>query len=202
MQKYMKKIYSLFLISLMSLGSAFSTVHVFTVNASDFSPYSLGSTIGDTIRWVWTGGTHNTVSGSIPYGATAWSSPISAAVPQFDYVVMVEGVYLFACTIHSFYGQFGVAAGTGINTPIPQINFLVSSNDNSNYTFSYNLSGNTTMELSLTDIAGKVVRVLYSGEKPGGEYIENYYLEELGSGIYFVQLHCQNQRLTRRIFIE
>lgn len=198
----MKKIYSLLLISLLTWGSAFSTVHIFDVNSSDFSPFSLGSTVGDTIRWVWTGGTHNTVSGSIPSGATPWNSSISAAVPQFDYVVMVEGVYLFACTIHNFYGQFSVAAANGINTPIPQINFLVSSKDNSNYTFSYNLLRNAKVELSLADMTGKVVRVLFSGEKPGGEYVENYYLEELRTGIYVLQLYCENQRLTRRIFIQ
>jgi plastocyanin len=198
----MKKIYSLLFISLLTGSSAFSTIHIFDVNASDFSPFSLGSTVGDTIRWVWTGGTHNTVSGSIPSGAVAWSSPISTAVPQFDYVVSVEGVYLFACTIHNFYGQFSVAAPNGINTPIPQINFLVSSKDNSNYTFSYNLLGNAKVELLLADMTGKVVRVLFTGEKPGGEYVENYYLEELRTGIYILQMYCDNQRLTRRILIK
>lgn len=198
----MKKIYSLLLISMLTWSSAFSTIHVFDVNASDFSPFSLGSTVGDTIRWVWTGGTHNTVSGSIPSGAASWSSPISSAVTQFDYVVSVDGVYLFACTIHGFNGQFSVAPASGISTPIPQINFLVSSKDNSNYTLSYNLLGNTKVELSLTDITGKVAKVLFSGEKQGGEYVENYYLEELRSGVYFLQLICENQRLTRRIFID
>ena len=187
---------------MLTWSSAFSTVHIFNVNSSDFSPFSLSSTVGDTIRWVWTGGTHNTVSGSIPSGATSWNSPISSAVTQFDYVVSVDGVYLFACTIHSFYGQFSVAAANGINSPIPQINFLISSKNNSNYTFSYNLIRNSKVELSLTDITGKVVRVLFSGEKQGGEYVENYFLEELRTGLYFLQMTCDNQRLTRRIFIE
>lgn len=198
----MKKIYSLLLISLLTWNSAFSTIHTIDVNASDFSPFSLSSIVGDTIRWVWTGGTHNTVSGSIPNGAASWSSPISSAVPYYDYVVVVEGVYLFACTIHSFYGQFSVAAANGINTPIPQINFLVSSKDNSNYTFSYNLLGNAKVDLTLTDMSGKLVQVLYAGEKPGGEYVENYNLEGLMTGIYVVQMYFENQRISRRIFIE
>ena len=172
----MKKIYSLLLISLLTWSNSFSTVHIFDVNASDFSPFSLAATVGDTIRWVWTGGTHNTTSGSIPSGAASWSSPISSAVTHFDYIPTVDGVYLFACTIHSFYGQFSVAPANGISTPIPQINFLVSSKDNSNFTLSYYLLGNSKVELSLTDITGKVTKVLFSGEKQGGEYVENYYL--------------------------
>jgi plastocyanin len=198
----MKKIYSLILISLLTLNSAQSTIHTFDVNSSDFSPFSLASTVGDTIRWVWTGGTHSTVNGSIPSGAASWNSPISSAVPYFDYVVSVEGIYLFACTVHSFYGQFSVVAPNGINSPVPQINFLVSSKGNSTYTFSYNLSSKAKVELSLTDITGKLVRVLYSGEKSGGEYIENYYLENITTGIYLVQLYCENRRFTRRILVE
>lgn len=197
----MKKIYSLILISLLKVGSAFSTIHTFDVNSSDFSPSSQGSEIGDTIRWVWTGGTHNTTSGSIPSGAVAWSSPISSSVPYFDYVVSVEGVYLFACTIHNFYGQFSVSAPNAIRTPASQINFLVSSKDNSNFTLSYNITGNSNVELSVTDITGKVVRVLFSGEKQGGEYVENYYLEDIRTGIYILQMNCNNQRLSRRILI-
>ncbi len=198
----MKKIYTILLFAVLSCTNAFSTVHIFMVNASDFSPFSLGSTVGDTIRWVWTGGTHNTVNGSIPSGAAPWNSPISASVPQFDYVVSVEGVYLFACTIHNFYGQFSVSAANGISTPVPQINFLVSSKDFSNYTVSYKLLGNANLSLSLTDLTGKIVRVLFSGEKSGGEYVENYYLEDLRSGIYILQLYCENEKLTRRILIE
>lgn len=198
----MKKIYSLLLFTLLTFSSAFSTIHIFTVNASDFSPFSLSTTVGDTVRWVWTGGTHNTVNGSIPSGAAPWNSPITAAVPQFDYVVSEPGVYLFACTIHSFYGQFSVDPATSIDTPTPQINFLISSKENSTYTFSYNLSGNSKVELSLTDITGKVVRVLFSGEKSGGEYVENYYFEELRAGIYVVKMYCDNQLISRRIFID
>ncbi len=198
----MKKLYTLLLFSLLTFNSAFSTIHIFAVNASDFAPFSLATTVGDTVRWVWTGGTHNTVSGSIPMGAASWNSPISSAVQQFDYVVSVEGIYLFACTIHSFYGQFSVDAPTGIKNVVPQINFLVSSKGNSNYTFSYNLLRNSNVNLSLTDMTGKVVKVLYTGEKAGGEYVENYYFDELRAGIYIVKMYCDNQLLSRRIFID
>lgn len=197
----MKKIYSLLLITLLSLSNSFATVHVFTVNSSSFDPFSLSATLGDTIRWVWTTGTHNTVSGSIPSGAASWNSPISSAVPQFDYVPTVDGVYLFACTIHSFYGQFSVTA-VGINNPVPHINFLVSSKGNSTYSVTYKLLKNANVNLSVTDITGKLVQVLFSGEKQGGEYIENYYLEELKTGIYIMQLYCENERITRRIVVE
>jgi plastocyanin len=198
----MKKIYSLLLITLLTCNSAFSTVHVFDVNSSDFSPFSLAATIGDTIRWVWTGGTHNTVSGSIPSGAAAWNSPISSSVTQYDYVPTVDGIYLFACTIHSFYGQFSVALPNAINSPIPSINFLVSAKENSNYTLTYRVLVNSKVDLSLTDMTGKVVRILFSGEKQGGEYVENYFLEDLKADIYFLQMSCDNRQITRRIFVE
>jgi len=79
-----------------------SKATIFTVDVASFSftPSNMNVLVGDTVRWIWVSGFHNTTSGAIPAGASPWSSPITNRSTSFDYVVNVAGTYNYTCTFH------------------------------------------------------------------------------------------------------
>ncbi len=82
--------------------------HIITQTNFSFSPSNLtGVHVGDTITWVWTGGSHTTTSSVIPAGAATWDSPLSSGNPTFTYIPQVEGEYEYVCTPHESMGMVG-----------------------------------------------------------------------------------------------
>jgi hypothetical protein len=72
--------------------------YTLTINVSDFDgPVSATIELGDTVKWIWTGGIHNTVSNSGPSGYIPWSVALDSAHPSFTYVPTVVGTYIFGC---------------------------------------------------------------------------------------------------------
>jgi plastocyanin len=87
-----------------------ATKWVVNVQSFSFTPSSLPAVnLGDTIRWVWINGSHTTTStvATIPPGAAAWNSPITSAVPSFEYVPAVTGTYNYWCIPHQAMGMTG-----------------------------------------------------------------------------------------------
>ena len=86
------------------------------VNVANFSftPSSFSMNLGDTVKFVWVGGSHTTSSTSVPVGATTWDHPINSTVgnTSFIYVPAVTGTYNYRCNIHptSMIGSFTVSA--------------------------------------------------------------------------------------------
>jgi len=82
---------------------AYATKHIVTVANFSFTPSSLNVTVGDTVRWVWSSGSHTTTSnpGEIPTGAAAWDHPITSSNQTFEYKVTVAGSYNYVCTPHA-----------------------------------------------------------------------------------------------------
>lgn len=91
----------------------FAVKHIIHVGNFYFTPSSLSSNVGDTIRWVWDGGSHTTTSSTIPSGAQGWDSPISSAIPSFEYKISVAGTYNYLCTPHASMGQVGSFTAAG-----------------------------------------------------------------------------------------
>jgi plastocyanin len=201
----MKKIYKnlVLVFLLLTCFGAKATIWSVTVGPSTFNPNALPNVIvGDTIRWMHIGGSHTTTSTSVPLGAASWDSPISSGTTSFDYVVSVSGTYSYKCTPHGFTGSFIASGSSGIGSTPVQVNFSISVLENAQYTFTYSLSKSATVNLSLCDLTGKMVRKFQSNMKGGGEYSETYSLSDLSSGIYIVQFGVDNQRITRRIIVE
>lgn len=83
-----------------------ATKWIVNVQNFSFSPSSLPLVIlGDTIRWVWISGSHTTTSTTIPPGAAIWNSPITSAVPSFEYIPTVAGTHNYKCTPHAAGGM-------------------------------------------------------------------------------------------------
>lgn len=105
----MKKIYAAFILSLVTFGANATIIVVSATGSSTFSPNSITDVVvGDTVRFVQTGGSHNTVSVSVPVGAATWNHNFSAG--SFDYKVTVAGNYAYQCTFHGgMVGAFSAA---------------------------------------------------------------------------------------------
>ncbi len=90
-----------FIACLLTAHQLFATNHEVQVSNYQFTPSTVNALIGDTVTWVWKHGVHTTTSISIPVGAATWDSQIRSSDPSFYYVVTIEGIYNYDCTIHA-----------------------------------------------------------------------------------------------------
>ena len=134
--------------------NANATMHVVHVQNYLFDPQSMTFPLGDSVRWVWVSGTHNTTSTSVPAGAASWASNISPNVTTFTYVPTVVGTYQYHCTLHSTMVAYFVVT---CPTPTPNISsgnggtslpcfgstvVLSVTNAQPNWTYQWKLNGN------------------------------------------------------------
>jgi len=84
-----------------------SGTHIVNAGGTSFSPNSVSAKVGDTIKFVWSSGTHTTTSTSVPTGAATWDSPLTSSNTSFIYIITVAGTYNFKCTIHASMGMTG-----------------------------------------------------------------------------------------------
>ena len=95
--------------------NTYATKHIVQVSNFVFTPASIPDVaVGDTIRWVWISGSHNTTSTTIPTGANGWANPITSSEPTFDYKVLLAGNYDYVCTPHASMGMVGSFTATGV----------------------------------------------------------------------------------------
>jgi len=80
-----------------------------TTSGLTFSPSSLNANIGDTIHFVYGGGSvpHTTTSTSVPAGAATWNAPLDATHTSFNYVIKIGGDYAYQCNFHVLMGMVG-----------------------------------------------------------------------------------------------
>lgn len=81
--------------------------HVVSVSDNVFSPNSFNAKVGDTVKFVWSSGTHTTTSTLIPSGAATWDSPMTSTNTTFLYIIRFAGTYNYVCTIHAAMGMTG-----------------------------------------------------------------------------------------------
>jgi plastocyanin len=81
--------------------------HTFSAGGTTFSPNLDSASVGDTIKFVWSNGSHTTTSVSVPTGAAPWNAPLTSANPSFNYIITVAGIYNFHCNIHYTMGMTG-----------------------------------------------------------------------------------------------
>lgn len=98
------------------------TVIVGPSNTLTFSPSHFTINLGDTVKWTWATGNHNTVSTTIPSGAASWNSGLHVSPFTYIYVPTVLGTYYSVCTPHAAAGMkdtFTVVCGA--SAPIPPL---------------------------------------------------------------------------------
>jgi len=89
----------LFVFSFIRMTSAV-TINVDVADFA-FTPSSFDAVVGDTIIWTLSSGTHTTTSSSVPTGALTWDHQFTGIGDSFTYIVTVEGIYEYHCSIHT-----------------------------------------------------------------------------------------------------
>jgi len=103
----MKSLYLFLTIIFLLLIASNAQIHTVTQTGNTFSPQALQVHVGDTVRWIWTGGSHTTTSINTPLGASTWDSPLNSTVTSYDYVVEFAGMYNYVCLPHQSMGMTG-----------------------------------------------------------------------------------------------
>ncbi|PLX09528.1 MAG: hypothetical protein C0596_03070 [Marinilabiliales bacterium] len=102
-----KHIYTIVLLFTFPIFIIAQETHVITQSGMAFDPPSITVNVGDTIKWVWTGGTHTTTSTTVPNGASEWNNPLTSTDMEFKYKVLVAGTYDYHCIPHQSMGMTG-----------------------------------------------------------------------------------------------
>lgn len=114
-----------------------------------FSPAYFSINPGDTVKWIWISGHHNTSSTYIPTGAATWYGNLMTTTDTVTYSPTVSGLYNYTCTHHSgMDGQFFV---TGCSFPAKP---LITGNNNACKGDTVLLSTNTQAGVSYTWLLG------------------------------------------------
>lgn len=93
-----------------SAFSALATVHNVTVSSNQFAPSSLSITVGDTVLWTNTGGTHNVNGTTATFAGNPASFGNGSAAPApwtYQYQFTVPGTYDYQCDPHAAGGMTG-----------------------------------------------------------------------------------------------
>ncbi len=159
--------------------------------------------VGDTVRWVWEGGSHTTTSTTIPIGAVAWDHPIDASNASYDYIPMVAGVYNYKCTPHAsmgMVGSFTVLSPTGIGDHAGISSLTVFPNPFvDRVSLRFEATGSFELRLSVMDITGKKILESTVQVEPGIVQ-KDIDLKNIGPGIFFIEVTSPSgESITRRI---
>lgn len=179
---------------------SFATVHVIAVGNYTFSPTSVTAVLGDTIKWVWSNGSHNTTNTSvIPVGAATWASPLNSSVTSFIYVPAVTGTYNYECTFHVSMGMTGSfmvgASGVG-NVSKTDIIKVYPNPASETLHIQFNASS-APVSLTLTDMNGvQVIKKKYRVFKN-----DDLDLQDVPNGTYILHAVQGNDAYDQQILI-
>lgn len=204
----MKTITTFFILlaSLMFISSANATIRNVSVGVggNNFSPANIAANVGDTIRWTWTGSTHDVTSNSVPVGAASFGSPIQSS-GTFNYRVTMVGNYSYECTLH-----FGMNGTISVTTGVEQISsiadvFKLKQNFpnpfNPTTKISFSIPARQFVTLAVYDLVGNEVESIVSQELNAGQYEYNFEGKNLTSGVYFYTLRAGNLKDTKRMLL-
>ena len=178
-----------------------ATIITVTVANFSFSPSSFSATVGDTVMWMWTAGSHTTTSLTVPAGAASWNNPMNSSNTMFNYVITQPGNYTYWCAIHttSMEGSFTAKAALGVPVVSNSVKDFVT-------VFPNPVSGMLNMhlnvsidneELIISDISGKEML----RQNPAS--IDNAInVSTWQKGVYFYSLRRKEQTLNGKFEVQ
>ena len=202
----MKKILLSFFICTLALTMQMSaTIHIVNQQGLTFSPADFTVTVGDTVRFQWNNGSHNTVSIDIPTGAALWNSPLNSGNQTYDYEVTVAGSYFYLCTFHA--GQEGVftaeAAPNSVqNVQRAAIEMNVRTTANGNLTVHVMNASGDKATVTMLDITGREVATLHQGVIASDDFVIRQDVSSFQRGIYFVRFQEGARVSTRKVLVQ
>ena len=187
----------------------FTSANIVTIQVGGFSftPQTADVTVGDTISWTWTSGTHTTTSVTIPAGAAAWNVSMDNLHPTFIYVVTIPGTYNYQCNIHVAMGMTGVITVNPIGIKPISSNVPEKFTLFQNYPNPFNPSTNIRFDLPVRadvhlriyDITGKNVATLVNEKLQAGMYSVDWNASNYASGVYFYQIETPEFNVTKKL---
>jgi len=202
----MKKIVLAFIVLAVTFSSQLSaTVHIVNQQGTAFSPADFTVIVGDTVRFQWNNGSHNTVSTDVPAGAELWNSPLNSGNQSFEYEVTVAGSYAYVCTFHT--GQDGVftaeAAPNSVqNVQRAAIEMNVRTSANGNLTVHVMNASGDQATVTMLDITGREVATLHQGVIASDDFVIRQDVSSFQRGIYFVRFQEGARVSTRKVLIQ
>ena len=202
----MKKIVLAFIVLAVTFSSQLSaTVHIVNQQGTTFSPADFTVIVGDTVRFQWNNGSHNTVSTDVPAGAAIWNSPLNSGNQSFEYEVTVAGSYAFVCTFHT--GQDGVftaeAAPNSVhNVQRAAIEMNVRTSANGNLTVHVMNASGDQATVTMLDITGREVATLHQGVISNDDFVIRQDISSFQRGIYFVRFQEGARVSTRKVLVQ
>ena len=206
----MKKNYLLALVLiaavLVTKTAAATKISIIVANFS-FTPSVVNATVGDTIEWTRSSGTHTTTCNgsnftSLPAGAATWNSPLNSQVTVFQYLVTVAGTYNYVCTPHApgMSGVLNVSAASGINTLVAKANFLEINPPafKDDAVIKFSLTASAAVQLSIYDFAGRKIETLINSQLATGEHMATWDAASMPQGTYFCRLESADFVLTKK----
>ena len=206
--KLLKYILALSIIVL-SYSNSYSTTWTITASGVVFSPSSLNVTVGDTIKWQWIDGMHNTTSTSVPTGAAAWGAPLDVNDTIFKYKITVAGMYNYECTFHVAFNMFGSFTANPIGIKPLGNSVPAKYNLSQNYPNPFNPSTNikfdvprdVNVKLVIYDIVGNEQATLIDKEIRAGSYSVDWDASSYPSGVYFYKLTAPGFTATKKMIL-
>ena len=201
----MKKIYILLFTIISTMISSHAATQMVTVSNNVFTPSNFTITVGDTVIWMWSEGTHSTTSTNVPNGASSWDQLIDQNNQSFTYIVTTAGTYNYLCTFHyqmGMVGQFTAELSSGISDNIAGVSLNLFANPINSQLQVYLRSAKAgEMTIVLNDITGREIKMLASGNQSAGEHHLQYNLADLPKGMYLLKLTLGNDVLVRKIIL-
>ena len=198
------KLRILIVVILFSVLQMFSLAAIINVKVGEngtlsFNPSNFNCNVGDTVLFTWMSGFHTVTSASIPAGASAFDSPITANNQTLAYVVTVPGSYNFVCTPHASVMSGSFTANTVsvkakqnkdqeliiYPNPVKAKLHVVLNTPSASHMVIYDLLGNEIKKMTV--VASK------------SDYVFN--LENNKSGVYFIKVMDGNRTLSVKKFI-
>lgn len=89
-------------------GGGGTTTTTVTISSNQFSPATVTIKAGETVKWTWSGGTHNVVSGTSCTSDNKFTSGAPASAPNtFEHKFDTAGTYDYFCQPHCSAGMKG-----------------------------------------------------------------------------------------------
>lgn len=200
-----KKILLIVVLAIVCVLPVSATIHVINQSGTTFSPADLTVSVGDTVRFQWNNGSHNTVSTSVPSGAASWNSPLNSGTTSYEYEVMVAGDYAYECTFHN--GQVGSFTAIEVVNSV-QVSRQAAVEMNVRTTSGgillvhvLNASGDRST-ITMLDITGREVATLYQGVIASDDYTIRQDVTAFQRGIYFVRFQEGGRVSTRKVLVQ
>lgn len=181
-----------------------ATIHIVNQLGNEFSPADFTVSVGDTVRFEWNDGTHNTVSTNVPAGAATWNSPLNSGNQSYDYEVMIPGSYAYVCTFHA--GQNGVFTAEALNSVQivnrAAIDMNVHTSANGNLTVRVLNASGDKATVTMLDITGREVASLHQGLIASDDFTIRHDVSVFQRGIYFVRFQEGARVSTRKVLVQ